>query len=152
MSSRGSFARALIEWVALFTVPVGVICLSMYLMLVLIGLDPLTACITETRGKISAMAGSDFEISETNCDEIAKQDWISVSVSRPGKAHKTLLFQYDPPDVDPFPVITPTGPHSVQIAVPWNAEVLFHRDGPNGLSVVYKVGGIEYPLVDPSKK
>ena len=93
-----------------------------------------------------------YEISETNCDEIAKEDWISVYVSRTGRPHKALSFQYDPPDVDPFPVIVPIGPHSVQISVPWNAEVLFHRDGLKGLSLVYRVGGIEYPPVDPTKK
>jgi len=151
MSSRGSFARTLIGWVALLTAPFGVICFLLYVVLVLTGLDPL-ACITEMRGKVSAVAGFDFEISETNCDEIEKEDWISVFVSRPGRPHKTLLFQYDPPDVDPFPVIVPIGVHSVQISVPWNAEVLFHRSGLQGLSVFYKVGGIEYPSVDPIKK
>jgi hypothetical protein len=151
MSSRGSFARTLIGWVAILTVPFGVICFLLYGVLVLTGLDPL-ACITEIRGKASAVAGFDFEVSETNCDEIGKEDWISVFVSRPGRPQKTLLFQYDPPDVDPLPVITSIGPNSVQISVPWNAEVLFHRDGLKGLSVVYRVGGTEYPHVDPVGK
>jgi hypothetical protein len=152
MSELRPFARAFIGWIAVFTVPIGAIGFLMYLFLVLIGLDPLSACITETRGKISGVAGFDFEINETNCDFIGKEDWISIFVSRPGRPQKTLLFQYDPSDVYPFPVITPIGEHRVQISVPWIAEELFRRDGLKGLSVVYKIGGVQYPHVDPDKK
>jgi hypothetical protein len=152
MSEPRPFAKAFVEWIAVFTLPTGVICLLMYLLLVLIGLDPLSACLTEIRGKVSGLARFDFEIRETNCDFLVKKDWISVFVSRPGRPRQTLLFEHDPADADMLPVIDQIGEHSVQIAVPWISSIRFRRDGLKGLSVVYKIGRIEYPQSDTEKK
>ncbi len=102
--------------------------------------------------KLSGLAGFDFEISNTDCDEIAKEEWVRVFASKAGQAHKTLLFEYDPGGGDRFPVRTPADRHSVQISVPWISGVRFRRDSLKGLSVVYKIDRIDYPDADPNQK
>jgi hypothetical protein len=142
MAFPSSFVKTSIFWIAVIAVPLGVF----YLLLAAVGLAPTPyTCITEMHGKVSDVAGFDFEVSETDCDTLAKDASISVFASKAGQAHKTLLFKYGPAGGDPFPLITPIDQHSVQISVPWISDVIFRRDGLKDLSVVYKIGVIEYP-------
>ncbi len=141
----------LFVWVSVLTVPLVVISLVIYLVLTGIGLDPLTACITKVHMRLSDLAGFDFEISDTDCDEIAKEEWISVFASKAGQADKTLVFEYDPGGGDPFPVITLVDRHSVRISVPWISSIRFRRDSLKGLSVVYKINKVDYPEAEPNQ-
>lgn len=145
MPSLQALARKYIIKIVIFSIPLCLI----YVWLDLLGLAPSPyTCITEVHGKVSNLAGFDFEVSETDCDVLAKDAAISVFASKPGQPHKTLLFKYDPGGVEPDPVITWIGQHTVQISVPWISSVFFRRDGFKGLSVVYKIDKIDYPDVE----
>ena len=145
MPSLRARAAKCIAKIIMFLIPLCLI----YLWLDLLGLAPSPyTCITEIHGKVSSLAGFDFEISETNCDTLANDAAISVFASKPGQPHKTLLFKYDPGGGDPDPVITSIGQHTVQISVPRISSVFFRRDGFKGLSVVYKIDKIDYPDVE----
>jgi len=102
------------------------------------------ACITESRGKIVNVAGYDFEISETSCDLIAKDDAVSVLISKTGHQSQTAIFKYDPGRYLP-PEIRATGAHSVQISIPSISSEFFRKDKWEDLSIEYDLGQIDYP-------
>ena len=76
----------------------------------------LGACITEERNIVYDLAGYDFEISETNCDTIAKDDAVSVFVSHSGRDEKVLILKYDP-GRNLSPTFAAVGPHRIRIAL-----------------------------------
>lgn len=123
--------------------PVG----GLYLLLASIGLMPTPySCLIETRAKIPGLGGYDFEVSETSCDFLAKDDAVSVFVSKVGGKKKDLLFKYDPArPQDAFPVITIPAPQTIQIAVPWVSSIFSRQETWNGVSIIYKIDRIEYP-------
>src|SRR5207244_1513064 len=53
-------------------------------------------CTTEVRDAVSAIAGLDFEASNTDCDLLDKDNAITIVVSRTGEAKKTAIFKYEP--------------------------------------------------------
>lgn len=124
---------------------------SLFILLMLM----LPACITEPRGKVSDLSGHDFEISDTNCDTLAKDDAINVFASKTGKGDKTLVFKYDPggPMGDVAPQIRLIGPNKIRISVTKIASIFSWRAQLEDLYVVYDIGKIEYPDPrDPPRK
>ena len=108
-------------------------------------------CITEHIGRIPNRSGFDFEISETDCDTLAKDAAISIFASKVGQTRRTLLFKYDPAGVNPYPAITSIDRHSIQVTVPRVSEVIFQRNDLEGLSVTYDIGAIDYPTKESPK-
>jgi hypothetical protein len=111
---------------------------------------------TEAEAKIANLSGADFEITYTNCDTLAKSEFVSVYVSRAKvsdepfysrwREKKTLLFRYDPWTADgPFPVISPSGPKRISISVPKVSHIFLKGRSWNGISVDYQIGHVEYP-------
>lgn len=101
-------------------------------------------CITESRGKITNLSGYDFEISETNCDLIAKDDAVSVLVSRTGQTKQTPVFKFGPAR-EVRPIIKLIDPHTIQISIAWVSDVYFKNDKWEDLSIEYDIGRIDYP-------
>ena len=102
-------------------------------------------CITEVRGQIAGVSGYDFEISETDCDVLAKDAATSVFISRAGQTKKTLLFKYVPPGYDAIPSITAADEHTVQISIWRVPQILCRKDRWPTLAFRYVIGVVEYP-------
>lgn len=145
MQSLGSFATSLVLWTMLSAAVVAVVAVSIWFLLAMVGLawTPFS-CTTEVRGRAASISGFDFEISETDCDTLAKDASISVFASRMGHSKKTLLLEYSPAGVDELPVITSVGLHEVQIFIPKISNLIFRRDRMRDLSVAYKIDVTEY--------
>lgn len=107
-------------------------------------------CLTEVRGRLSGLSGLDFEISETGCSAIAKDDAVSVLVSKAGERKKTLLFKYDPVYVDPYPTITSIDEHTVEISISRVSFIFCRRDRWDALTVKYDIGVVDYPDAQPA--
>lgn len=149
MSSPAAFVKTLLFWTF---APAVILVAIIYLWLAMIGLawTPYT-CITETRKQISGVSGFDFEISETNCDTLAKDASISVFASISGQTKRVLLFKYGPAYIDLMPVITPVDKHTVQISIPEISDLIFRRDKLKDLTIRYKIDIIDYPDSDAKK-
>jgi hypothetical protein len=106
--------------------------------------------------KITNLSGADFEITDTDCDLIAKEEFVSVYVSRTvakgqswfsgWRNRKTLLFRYDPgmPD-NPLPSINASGENKILISIPDISSVSFQSRNWGDVSVDYAIGHIDYP-------
>ena len=122
-----------------------------YLGLIMIGWAPLPgACVTEARGKITGISGFDFELSETACDILAKDDAITVFISRPGSANKAAVFKYDP-GTDELPVMTLVDQHTVLISLRSVSSIFFRKYSWEDLAITYNIGDIHYPDRDPGR-
>ena len=143
MPSLASFVKELLFWTLASAVTLIAI---LYLLLATVGLAPTPYdCITETRGRISGVSGFDFEISETDCDTLAKDAAISIFASRPGQARKVLLFKFDPAYDDLMPVITSVDQHTVQISIPRISSLFLRREKLKDLFIIYKIDLIDHP-------
>jgi hypothetical protein len=107
-------------------------------------------CQTRNRGSLSGLAGHDFEINETACDVIAKDDAITVVASQTGKKEKTAIFTYDP-GRDERPKIVAIDAHTVRISLQSPSSIFFRNDFIGDLSVVHDIGHIDYPNASPAK-
>lgn len=108
-------------------------------------------CISETRETLPNVLGGDFEIVYTNCDTLAKEEWISVYVTsrswiRRLLAGKTLLFRYDPGSWNsPLPAINVSGQNRLLVSIARVSSFSFQKKKWQGVSVDYQIGRIDYP-------
>jgi hypothetical protein len=139
----GSFFRLLLFWIL---IPSAFFIVISYLILAMVGLawTPYS-CTTEVRERVAHVSGFDFEISETDCDTLAKDASISVFASRTGDMEKTLLLKYGPAGVNDLPTITSIDQHGVLISIEKVSDLIFHLDSLQELSLVYKIDVVEYP-------
>ena len=119
---------------------------AIYLLLATAGLawTPST-CVTEVHDRVSNPSGFDFEISETDCDTLAKTAAIGVLASRHGRTRQVLLFKFFPAALDLFPTITSIDRHTVPISIPAISSLAIRRDKLQDLDVNYKIDVIDYP-------
>jgi hypothetical protein len=119
------------------------VCLAPFAFFVItIGKSFWFACTTETKLKISNLSGLDFEISETDCDLIAKDASMSIFVSKHGMGPGALLFKFDPVDIAPLPSITVEEPDTIAISAPWVGEIFSKSDAWENMRVKYGIGAI----------
>src|SRR6266481_5628354 len=85
---------------------VAAVAVVVFFLLFAVGLWSPYACMTTVHQRIAGLSGFDFEISETDCDVLAKDAATSIFVSKTGERKKTLLFKYVPPDHGISPSIT----------------------------------------------
>lgn len=119
--------------------------------------NPLTysSCITESEAKFSNVAGWDFEVEDTNCDTLAKDEAVRVFAIRSeanrspwGRifARRRLVFQYDPGNQDALvPAISATGQNSILISIPRVSSIYQERRRVGGTNVAYDIKRIDYP-------
>ena len=111
---------------------------------------------TETEMKIHNISGGDFEITYTSIDRIAKDEFISVSVSQAAASRepffakrfrrKTLIFRYDPGAWDsPLPSISASGPNRVLISIPEVSSLISQSRNWGNVSIDYDIGHVDYP-------
>lgn len=107
-------------------------------------------CQTWNRGSLSGLAGYDFEINETACDVIAKDDAITILASEVGRKEKTAIFKYDPGG-DELPEVVAVDAHTVRISVRSISSIFFRSDVVGSLSILYDIGHVDYPNASPAK-
>lgn len=127
-----------------------------YVLLLAIGFMDPNACISETKGAIPDLSGARFEIIYTNCDTLAKDEAISVFISRSAvsrdswfaklRSRRSLVFRYDPgrPD-NPLPHITNPSKSAILISVPEVSSIFYQNQRWQGLSIDYAIGKVDYP-------
>jgi hypothetical protein len=106
------------------------------------------ACINTTVSSIS-VAGLRFHVEDTDCDTLAKEEWVSVYGLADRGRSRTLLFKYDPGSY-PLPptTIQVPDPQTIVIAVPSVSDVVFQIDSWNNHSIRYDIGHTYYPKID----
>jgi len=128
-----------------------------YLFLAYIGVVPAPyTCSSETEKRIVDISGYDFEIVDTDCDALAKEEFVSVYVSKTEGnknpllvkllGRKTLLFRYDPAMWNsPLPLVTASGPNRILVSIPRVSSVLFQRRNWEHILINYDIGHVDYP-------
>jgi hypothetical protein len=140
--------RRPVRYIIGLAVTIGLI----YLLLAMVGLAPRPdTCITEVHRKIVSPFGFEFEVSETDCDTLAKDTSISVYASRAGQTSKTLLFKYGPAGKDPDPQITAIDQSNVKISVARVSDIIFRKENWHGTTIKYDIGIIEYPTSETKR-
>ena len=157
MVSEKLVSMKLAKRAVLYCASIVVALAAVYVILVATGRIPLPgACITEEKMRIPNLSGMEFEVTYTNCDTLAKQEAISIYVSRAavnGESlfarwlnRKTLLFRYDPARWDsPAPSINATGNGRILISIPEVSSVFFQTRKWRNVSVDYNIGHTDYP-------
>jgi hypothetical protein len=133
----------LIVTAALFFLPllIIVVLLSGALWL-LFGMD---ACISTTMSRIS-VAGLRFQVEDTDCDTLAKEEWVSVYGFADTGRGRTLLFKYSPASYHlPLPTIDVPDQRTIIIAIPIVSSVYVKLESWNNHSIRYNVDHIDYP-------
>jgi len=156
---RNSSRRAL----ALLASVVFVIGIA-YIFLTKVGMVPTpSTCMTESKVRITNLSGGDFEITDTDCDFLAKEEFVSVYVSRARTnggsllakwfRGKTLLFRYDPAMLDsPLPVIRASGSNRILISIPRVSSVMFQSKKWNNVSIDYEIEQVDFPVTGAIKE
>ena len=131
--------------VGALAIGVAAVAVVVFLLMFAIGLWSPYACTTTVHQRITGLSGFDFEISETDCDVLAKDAATSVFVSEAGQKKKSLLFKYVPPGYDAIPSITRVDEHTVQISIWCVPQILCRKDRWQTLAIRYVIGVVEYP-------
>lgn len=116
------------------------------------------ACRTQTLQSLPNLAGAHFTVTHTQCEDYTHKQFVSVYVQRfvapgaPFYAHwfnkPALLFRYHPEsDHAPLPVLAQTAPQVVAISVPRVSYVDDRRRQWLGLTIHYRIGYVDHPLV-----
>jgi hypothetical protein len=124
---------------------VSAVAAVVFLLLFAVGLWSPYSCTTTVHQRIAGLSGFDFEISETDCDVLAKDAATSVFISKAGQTKKTLLFKYVPPGFDAIPTITSVDEHTIQISIRRVPTIFCRRDKWETLTVKYDIGVVDYP-------
>jgi hypothetical protein len=111
-------------------------------------------CMTEELKTIANLSGMKVEVIYTNCDTLAKEDSVSVYVS---KAHdggeswfarwsnqRTLIFSYVPGRSN-TPSIKLSGDERILISIPDVSSIYFQGRKWRNMSIEYNIGRIYYP-------
>lgn len=96
--------------------------------------------------RLAGLNGFDFEVSQLNCDTLAKDTSMNVFISQPGHNTKVLIFKYIPSGFPgDLPVITSPTRHSFEISVNRVADIFCYSREWNNLSFVYHIRLVEFP-------
>jgi hypothetical protein len=120
-------------------------------------------CIDDPPAEFINVAGGDFEIIQSDCDSLAKEEFVNVYV-RPARANRNFLqslfdkknrvFSYDPGTAEnPLPTITSPAPGHVLISVRALSSVILQETHWHGLEIQYdlrNVGGPDRLTIFPS--
>ncbi len=118
--------------------------------------DASTACTSEAETVIPDLDGVGVEVTYTNCDTLAKDESISVYLSRSAnkkdswfarwRNHRALVFRYDPGRYDnPLPSITRPSLSTILISVPEVSSIMYQSRKWQDVSVGYQIGKVYYP-------
>ncbi len=131
--------RGLLFTIAIIIAAYALIAAVLYLMFFV------DACISTTRSRIS-VAGLGFQVEDTNCDTLAKEEWVSVYGFADRDRGRTLLFRYSPASYHlPLPTIEVPDQRTIIIAIPIVSSVYSKLDSWHNHSIRYDIGHIDYP-------
>ena len=147
ISTLRSLLSIVVSSLGALAIGVMAVAVAGYLLLAALGLawTPYS-CLATVHQRIAGLSGFDFEISETNCDFLAKEAEMDVFIAKAGQTQKTLLFKYVPPGFDAMPAIASLDDHTVQISIWRVPTILCRRDKWETLTVKYNIGVVDYPL------
>jgi hypothetical protein len=113
------------------------------------------ACLTEVLKTIPDLSGMKFEITYENCDTLAKEEAVTVYVSKAVAGNslfsrwsnrKTPIFCYDPARYDnPPPLVQASGKDKILISIAEVSSVSLQRHKWRDISIDYSSGHIYYP-------
>ena len=115
--------------------------------------DSASACISQEIMAIPDLAGARVEVVYTNCDTLAKEEWVEVYLSRAavkeGLSHRTLVLSYDPGGRSfanmPLPTITHPAPSTILISISGVSSVEYESRKWENMSIDYVIGKVQYP-------
>jgi hypothetical protein len=116
------------------------------------------ACQTQNVQTFPQLAGARFSVTHTRCQDYTHKQFVSVYVQRfvaPGSPFykhwfnkPALLFRYHPETSEgPMPTLSQTASHVVEISVPRVAQIDDRRRQWLSLTIHYRVGHVDHPLV-----
>ena len=114
------------------------------------------ACSTEERFKTVDPSGITFEVEDTCCDTLAKDEHIrlyATKVTPKGawgfwglRNRRTLLIEYDPGRFDnPLPSINHPSQTTILISIPEVSSIVYQNRKWENMSVNYEIGRVDYP-------
>jgi hypothetical protein len=115
-----------------------------------------TVCQTSVLEVVN-VPGIRFDVEGQDCDVIAKDEAVYVYAKKTGsqeawifpkwRDRRTLLFQYDPGNLDtsPLPSITSASQSAILISIPEVSSVEYQKTRWDKVSIVYKIGKVDYP-------
>jgi hypothetical protein len=119
---------------------------------------PPYVCHSQTVQDFPMMAGARFTVTHTQCEDYTHKQFVSVYVQRfvaPGSPFfkywfnkPVLLFRYHPENANgPMPTLAQTAAKVVEISVPRVAQIDDRRRQWLGLTIRYRIGKVDHPLV-----
>jgi hypothetical protein len=114
------------------------------------------SCTTEERFRIENLSGVSFEVTDTSCDTLAKDeniriyarkvDPIGAGIFSRWRNQKRLIFRYDPGSSDnPLPSITRPSQLTILISIPAVSSISEQEHEWENMSVNYDIGHVDYP-------
>lgn len=115
-------------------------------------------CQSQTLQTIPRLAGAQFTVTHTQCQDYTHKQFVSVYVRRyvpPGALFymhwfnkPVLIFRYHPESAhSPQPVLSQTARHVVQIAVPRVSQIDDRRRQWLSLTIHYRIGHVDHPRI-----
>ena len=138
-------------------VALATICIAavLYVLLVVLGLIPApTAESNTTVAEIADLNGKSVEITHTDSDLLAKDEYYSVYISdSTAQRHfwnfqrkGSLIFRYDPASLNaPLPEIRVSGPNQLTISIHAVSSVLVKENSWKQTLIKYDIGHVDYP-------
>lgn len=102
------------------------------------------ACLPLYQKKIIDPVGLTFDVTETDCDVIAKEFYAEIYVSRTGDDAKTLIFKYDP-EQSSHPTVRVFNRSTIMISISSVSSVIYQANEWQNMIIRYRIGKIQYP-------
>jgi hypothetical protein len=113
------------------------------------------SCSTEKVKEVN-LSNLTFEVEDTSCDDLAKDEAIGVYVKDTAsdrgwffpkwRNQRTLLFRYDPGRWNnPLPAITRLSQSTILISIPEVSSIDYQSRKWANMSVNYQMGQVDYP-------
>lgn len=127
---------------------IGVAIALLYIILSSLNLLPgRGGCLTSDLTKINTAEGFIFDVVDTNCDGLAKDDLISVLAAAPGGGPAVVIFKYDPARDSKLPevkVVEKSGKKVISISIDLISSVVEQQFVWHGMPINYNIGRVEF--------
>ena len=116
-----------------------------YIFLASIGLAPNTSsCVAISEQEVQSTSSLKFKIVRTDCDLIAKDSAVTISVSDRNNPREDVLLKYDPDERSREPTINVDAVGSINIDIDSVSSVYHREERWRNRDVVIKIGRIQY--------
>jgi len=119
--------------------------MAAYTLLASIGLAPTSSsCLTTSEQEVQTTSSLKFKIVRKDCDLIAKDSAVTISVSDESNAREDVLLKYDPDERSHGPTINVDTAGSININIDSVSSVYSREERWKSRDVVIKIGRIQY--------